>query len=329
MPDEDLWDAVVVGGGPAGLAAATWLARYRRRTVLLDAGRGRNLPVEQSHGYLTRDGAPPAELLRAAKEDLGRYECVDLRTAEVDAVEGAEGDFTVRCTDGATVRAQRVVLCTGVIDAFPDIGGFHEHYGASVFHCPSCDGYEAQGLDVVVLGWSVHVAGFALELLDWAASVTIVTDGRRFEGDENHHDALARNGVELIEGEAVEFVGRRGELRGVRLRSGTEIPCSLAFFSIGHTPRAELADALGCERSDDGYVAVDHHGETSVPGVFAAGDLVPGFQLIQVAAAKGTTAGVGCALALRRDPPPPASPPRAPDIPSELGEEQPPEDEGR
>jgi thioredoxin reductase len=328
MPSDEQWDAVVVGGGPAGLAAATWLARYRRRTVVIDGGKGRNASVDHSHGYLTRDGAPPAELLAAARADLSHYSCVDLRSGEVESVTGEEGDFTVRCAGGDEVRAQRVVLCTGVIDATPDIAGFDEHYGASVFHCPSCDGYEARERDVVVLGWSEHVAGFALELLDWAATVTVVTDGRRFEGDDVRREALDRNGVTLLEDEAVAFVGTRGDLRAIHLRGGTEIPCTLAFFSIGHTPRTGLADALGCERSPEGYVLVDEHGETSVPGVFAAGDLVPGFQLIQVATAKGTTAGVGCALALRRDPPPPASPPRAPDIPTELGEDETPEDEG-
>ena len=328
MPDEELWDAVVVGGGPAGLAAATWLARYRRRTLLLDAGHGRNASVEHSHGYLTRDGAPPAELLEAARADLSQYSCVELRSGDVVSVEGEEGDFTVHCDGGTSVRAQRVVLCTGVVDATPDIEGFDEHYGASVFHCPSCDGYEARDRDVVVLGWSEHIAGFALELLDWAATVTLVTDGRRFEGDDVRREALARNGVALVEDEATCFVGSRGDLEAVRLRDGVDLPCSLAFFSIGHTPRTGLADELGCERSEEGYVIVDEHGTTSVPGIFAAGDLIPGLQLIQVATAKGTTAGVGCALALRRDPPPPDSPPRAPDIPTELGEDQPTEDEG-
>lgn len=318
---EALWDAVVVGGGPAGLAAATWLARYRRRTLVLDAGQGRNRGVEHSHGYLTRDGAPPAELLAAARADLARYPCVELRDAAVAAVRGEEGAFVVECDGGASVGAQRVVLCTGVIDATPDVAGFAEHYGADVFHCPSCDGYEARGRDVVVLGWSEHVAGFALELLDWAATVTVVTDGRRFEGDDLRREALARHGVRLLEDVAVSYVGTRGALRAVRLQGGTEVPCSLSFFSIGHVPRAGLADDLGCERSAEGYVVVDEHGESTVPGVFAAGDLVPGLQLLQVATAKGATAGVGCALSLRRDPPPPASPPRAPDVPSVLGED--------
>ena len=325
--EADVWDAVVVGGGPAGLAAVTWLARYRRRTLLLDADNTRNRRVEHSHGYLTRDGAPPAELLEEARADLDRYECVERRAAEVVAVTGEEGDFLVECAGDTSVRAQRVVLATGVVDATPNVDGFDEHYGADVFHCPSCDGYEARGRDVVVLGWSEAVAGFALELLDWASTVTVVTDGHRFEGDDLRRDALARHGVRLLEVGATHFVGERGALRAVRLRGGDEVPCTMSFFSIGHTPRTGLAESLGCERSEDGYVVVDEHGETSVPGVFAAGDLVPGFQLIQVATAKGTTAGVGCALSLRRDPPPPASPPRAPDIPSELGEEPPPEEE--
>ena len=314
------WDAVVVGGGPAGLAAATWLARYRRRTLLVDAGEHRNRFVEQTHGYLTRDGASPAEILESACAGLDRYECVERRHGTVTAISGREGEFTVKLDDGDSVEAKRVVLATGVIDTLPAVSSVDEHYGASLFHCPSCDGYEARDCDVVVLGWSEHVAGFALELLDWAASVTIVTDGHRYEGDDDHRDALARHGVALVEVGAEALTGTRGDLRSVRLSDGRELSCQLAFFSIDHRPRAALADALGCEREGAGCVVVDEHGATTVPGVYAAGDLVPGYQLIQVAAAKGTTAGVGCAQSLRSEPPAAGGPRRAPDVPEVLGD---------
>ena len=314
------WDAIVVGGGPSGLSAATWLGRYRRHTLLVDAGDHRNKAVEKAHGYLTRDPVSPREILEAACRDLDRYSCVERLDGEVVSIEGECGGFDVTTADGTVRRALRVVLCTGVTDRFPEVDGFAEHYGASLFHCPSCDGYEARERDVVVLGWGEHVAGFSLELLDWARSVTIVTEGFDFEGDDRHWRALADHGITVVEKDAVALVGGRGDLRGVRLDDGTELPAQMAFFSIGHDPRRSLPDALGCAVDEEGYVAVDEHGETSVEGVFAAGDLVPGYQLIQVAAAKGTTAGVGCAMSLRRDPPLEGRPERAPDVAEALDE---------
>jgi thioredoxin reductase len=203
----------------------------------------------------------------------------------------------------AEERTRRIVLATGVVDELPRVDGVLEHYGADLFHCPSCDGYEARDRDIVVLGWSEHVAGFALTLLDWARSVSLVTDGHRFEGDEEHRAALARHEIAVVEQGATALVGRRGALEGVRLADDTLVPCQLAFFSIAHHPRNQLADALGCELTDEGCVIVDEHGATSVDGVFAAGDLVPGYQLVQVAAAKGTAAGLGCAESLRIDRP--------------------------
>ncbi|HSH22655.1 MAG TPA: NAD(P)/FAD-dependent oxidoreductase [Acidimicrobiales bacterium] len=316
-----MWDAVVVGGGPAGLSAATWLARYRRRTLVLDAGEHRNRTVEATHGYFTRDGESPSSILHAATADLDAYECIERRDGEVVDIDGECGAFRVRTGDGPAIETRRVVLATGVVDAVPDLEGFDEHYGASVFHCPSCDGYEAAERHVVVLGWNAQVAGFALELLDWASSVTVVTDGRRFEGDDREHEAMADHGVTLVEDDAVALVGDRGDLRSVRLSGGNELPCGMAFFSLGHQPRTQLAEKLGCERTGEGNLVVDEHGQTTVSGVYAAGDVTPGFQLLQVATAKGTTAGVGCALSLRREPPPPEGPSRAPDVEATLNGE--------
>lgn len=307
----------MIGGGPAGLGAATWLARYRRRTLVIDGGDHRNKLVGTTHGYLTRDGVPPRELLDAARSDLQQYADVDLLHGEVRAVRGTLGHFEV-VTDDVTHRALRVVLATGVVDELPRVGNVLEHYGESLFHCPSCDGYEGRDRDVVVLGWSEHVVGFALTLLDWSRSITLVTDGHTFEGDAEHRDALARNGIALVEQAATDLLGRRRDLAAVRLADGTELRCQLAFFSIAHHPRNQLALDLGCRTTPEGCIWVDEHGQTSVPGVYAAGDVVPGFQLVQVAAAKGATAGVGCAVSLRDEPPLPGGPERAPDLDEEL-----------
>src|SRR5688572_17515103 len=200
------WDAIVVGGGPAGLAAATWLARYRRRTLVIDAGDHRNKHVTHTHGYLTRDDASPPELLATARADLAAYDEVELTAGNVTAISGSIGRFRVE-TDGSTHQARRIVLATGVVDVLPEVDGVMEHYGESLFHCPSCDGYEARDRDVVVLGWSEHVCGFALTLLNWASSVTLVTDGHRFEGDHDQRALLAVNGITVVEQGAAELIG--------------------------------------------------------------------------------------------------------------------------
>lgn len=296
-----MYDAVVVGGGPAGLAAATWLARYRARVLVVDAGEHRNRWAEVAHGYLGSDPTSPTELLAAAREDLARYAEAELRTGRVtDARRAADGTFTLALADGATVAAGRVVLATGVRDVFPEVRNFFDHYGRSVFHCPTCDGYEARDKPVVAFGWSEQVAGFALTLLGWASSVTVVTDGRPFQGDDWHRERLAAQGVRVLEDDAVELVGAPGKLEGVQLRGGELLPCELAFFSIAHVPQSDLDLQLGCRRTDEECTAVDGEGSTTVPGVYAAGDVTPGIQLVQVAAAKGTVAGVACAQSLGR-----------------------------
>ncbi|HEX8001710.1 MAG TPA: NAD(P)/FAD-dependent oxidoreductase [Mycobacteriales bacterium] len=306
------YDAVVVGGGPAGIAAATWLGRYRRRTLLVDAGEQRNRWVERSHGYFTRDPASPAELLRAGREQLATYPWVTRRSGRVTAASRVGDEFVVEVGD-VPYSCLRLVLATGVEDAFPEVDGFFEHYGASVFHCPSCDGYEAQDRNVVVLGWNAHVSAFAVTLLDWAASVVIVTDGRRFPGDDSERETLESYGVRVVEDVAERFVGARGSLNGLALRRLGLVPCELAFFTVAHHPRNALAAALGVDTTGEGCVVVDENGETTVPGVYACGDLTPGMQLIQVAAAKGTVAGISAAQSLRGTPGAPTSPEPAPD----------------
>jgi thioredoxin reductase len=288
-------DAVVVGGGPAGLAAALWLGRYRRSVVVVDSQEYRSQAVEHSHGYLGRDPQTPVELLERGREELHAYPTACVRQGTVTEISRRpDGLFDVVLVDGQLL-AHRIVLATGVRDVFPSIRGFDEHYGASVFHCPACDGYEARDRDVVAIGWDRHLVGFASTLLNWARSVTVVTDGHRFPDDDACRSALDDNGIELVEQGAAELVGARGALESVRLDDGRCLPASLVFFSLAHVPQVSMAEALGCALDDDGYAVVDRQGQTTVPGIYAAGDITPGLQLVQVAAASGAVAGVGAA----------------------------------
>lgn len=307
-------DAVVVGGGAAGLAAASWLGRYRRSVVLVDAGQHRAERAVTSHGYLGRDPQRPLDLLADGRREVCAYPTASIVDTRVEAVvRRDDGRFDVGLADGAALRAHRLVLACGVVDVLPDVDGVAEHYGASLFHCPACDGYEARDRHVVALGWDAKLVGFSATLLNWARSVTVVTDGRRFDGDESCRRMLARNGVPLHEQRARCLRGRRGDLQGIELDDGRVLEASLVFFSIAHHPRTALARSLGCRLDDEGYVPVDDEGCTSVPGVYAAGDLVPGLQLTLVAAASGAVAGVGCAQSLFGTDGAPTAPQPAPD----------------
>ena len=321
LPIERELDAVVVGGGPSGLAAASWLARFRRRVLVVDSGEHRADRVEHSHGYLGRDPQTPRELLARGREELLAYPSATILS---DVVESAhrhpDGAFRVLLRDGGQLVAHKLVLACGVIDAKPDVPGLEEHYGTSVFHCPACDGYEARDQDVVALGWSENLTGFAATLLGWAHSVTVVTAGERFRGDDASRTLLDRHGIEVIEERVVSLDGRRGDLRAARLESGRVLPCSLVFFSVEHRPRTELARDLGCDIDDDGYVAVNDCGMTSVEGVYAAGDLVPGLQLTSIAVAKGVVAGVGCAQSFFGRPTATLAAASSPDLPAERAE---------
>lgn len=281
------------------MSAATWIARYRRRVVVLDSEEYRNRWVDHAHGYLGSDPIPPKELLARACEQLAGYDAAERRApVRVLRASGSLGRFELDLDDGSSVAARRLVLATGVQDAFPVMERFFEFYGRDIFHCASCDGYEARDKDVVAFGWGEQVVGFALGLLDWARSVTVITDGHPLQSDDADRLRLHRYGVTVIEDDAISLDGSRGDLRGVTLRSGACVPCQLGFFSIAQHPVNDLGRQLGCAIEDAGCVAVDENAETTVPGVYAAGDLTPGMQLVSVAVAKGTTAGIACARTL-------------------------------
>jgi thioredoxin reductase len=310
-----------VGGGPAGLSAATWAARYRRSVLVVDSGEYRNRWATQAHGYLGSDPTNPMTLLERARDDLAAYpEVAFLGGRATAARRDADGRFLVT-VDGEEQAGLRLILATGVVDQFPEIDGFADHYGTSVFHCATCDGYEAGGRSVVILGWGEQVVAFATGLLNWASAVTVVTEGRPLEGDERHRAVLARHGIGLVTDDAVELVGERANLAGVRLAGGAVLDADLVFFSIAHRPRLELAHQLGCDTDESDCLCVDRDGRTSVDGCYAAGDITPGFQLVAVAVGKGAVAGVAAAISLQGEAGSPLSPPPAPNADAELSQD--------
>lgn len=295
-----VFDAVIVGAGPAGLSAALLLGRCRRRVLVCDEGRPRNAATRALHGFLTRDGVPPAELLRLGREQLELYSTVESRAVTVTDVQRVEDRFEVTLGDGTRVAARKLLLATGVTDQLPTIGGFQEFYGKSVFHCPYCDGWELRDQPLAIYGKGEHGKGLALEMTAWSSQLFLCTDGG---SDLTGHDVerLRRHGIAIYEERIRKLEGADGVLERIRFADGTSVSCRGMFFVTGEHQRSGLPAQLGCELTPKGAVSTGEYEATNIPGVYVAGDASRLVQLAIVAAAEGAEAAFAINTALLKE----------------------------
>jgi thioredoxin reductase len=273
------------------------LGRCRRRVLVCDAGEPRNARSHAIHGYLTRDGTPPVEMLRLARAELKRYDGVELRDATVtDAVRTPDG-FEVTTADGAVYRARKLLLATGVIDELPELEGLDRFYGTSVHHCPYCDAWEWRDQPIAVLGGGDAAAGLALVLTSWSADVVLCTDGPPEIADE-HLERLIEAGVAVYEDRVLRLEGAGGKLERIVLAGAAPLHRRALFLSIAQRQRCELAERLGCRFTAKGAVDTGTCEATNVPGLYVAGDASKEAQFVVVAAAEGAEAGMAIHKAL-------------------------------
>lgn len=286
------WDTLIVGGGPAGLAAALMLGRCRRRVLLCDAGQPRNRSSDHLHAYLTRDGLAPREFLRIAREQLGPYETVRLEQGEVVGARRYDEEIEIVRADGGRRRGRTLLLATGVVDHVPPIAGIEPLYGKSVHHCPYCDAWEWRDRPLAVYGrGDAKGAGLALMMLLWSRDVALLTDGPAALSPDERRRLEAR-GVRIIEDAVARLEGRDGRLERIVFGDGRALERAALFFNTGQHQRSPLAEALGCAFDDRGGVeATAYDVATNVPGVYVAGDASRDVQLVAIAAAEGVRAG--------------------------------------
>ena len=290
-----MYDAIIVGGGPAGLAAALTLGRSRRRVLLLDAGQGRNAPAAAVHNLLAHDGTPPQELRRIGREQL-RYPTVEIREGAVHGAHALpEEGFRLDLDGGDSVAARRLLLATGLADQLPKIDGLAALWGRSAFHCPYCHGFEASGRRLAVLGAGPERVRLALQLTRFSNDLVLCANGQPLDGDLA--ERLAANGVRVRGEPVTRFEGRGGQLERIVLDRGEPLERDAVFIATVLHQRSDLAARLGCALLPDGCVEVDELARTSVPGVYAAGDMahraalpMP-FAAVSWASASGTLAG--------------------------------------
>lgn len=282
-------DVVVIGGGAAGLSGALTLARARRSVLVVDAGAPRNAPAAGVHGFLTRDGMAPADLVATGRAEVERYggEVVD---GEVVAARRAEGGFEVTLGDGQVVTARRLLVTTGLVDELPDVAGVRERWGDTVVHCPYCHGWELRDEAIGVLGANDRAAHQALLFRQWTDDVVLF----RHTAPALTHDELEQlgaRGVEVVDGLVAAF-----DDEGVHLAGGTVVARAALAVATRMVARTDLLAGLGLEVVEHpmgvgAHVPADPTGRTAVPGVWVAGNVADLMAQVVAAAAGGTMAG--------------------------------------
>ena len=287
-------DALIIGGSYAGLNAAMQLARARRRVLVIDDNRPRNRFAARAHGVMGRDGVSGADITAEARAQVAAYPTAAFRSVEVvDARRGACG-FDVTLADGTTATGRRLILAYGVEDVLPDLPGLRERWGRTVLHCPYCHGYEIGGGPIGILGAGPMSVHQALLIADWGQPVLFLNG--KVEPDADQLRMLGKRGVIIEATPVVALEGSQPALEGARLADGRLIPVRAVFVGPRIRQGSGLAEGLGCEIEDGPMgpiLRVDEFRQTTVPGVYAAGDLARAMSNITLASADGVMAGIG------------------------------------
>ena len=286
------YDCIVIGAGPAGLSASLFLARYLRRTLTFHHNSPRNEYAHGIHGFLGHHGIRPGELLARGRDEVTTHGGLIIEAC-VNSVEQISSERFRVVAGTKSFEARRLLLATGLRDLTPDCPGFREFYGFSVHHCPDCDGYEVKDKRVVVLSRGDNSAGFTANLLTWTRHITLLTDGGEITNDDRAKlsaldIAIRTEAIVRLEGDTSSR-----QLQRVLFAKGEPLECDALFFNLGTELATNFHETLGCRLDPEcGLVWVDDTQQTSVVGVYAAGDITPQSQLAVVAAAEGAMAAI-------------------------------------
>lgn len=293
------YDVLVVGGGAAGLSAALTLGRARRRVLVVDGGQPRNAPAAGVHNFLTRDGMPPGDLLAAGRAEVCGYggEIVEGTVASVEPARNSSAS-TATLTDGSAVGARAVIVATGLVDELPAIDGVRERWGRDVLHCPYCHGHEVADRALGVLATGPTAVHQALLVRQWSPDLILFLDDAA-EPTDDEWERLAARGIGVVTGKVARLVVEGDRLTGVQLADGTVVAREALFLATRMRARSDLLTALGVRTADIEFagtpiathVVVDPAGRTSVPGVWAAGNVTEPMAQVVTAAAAGAWVG--------------------------------------
>jgi thioredoxin reductase len=290
------FDVVVIGAGAAGLSAALVLSRAGRAVLVVDAGEPRNAPASHMHGYLSRDGMPPVDLIRVGRQEVEGYGGHIVAGTVTELLRDGLDALWVDLGDGQRIATRRLLLATGLRDVLPDVPGLRDRWARDVLHCPYCHGHEVRDRQLGVIGGTPGAVRYAQIVRQWTQDLVYFTAPDTLTAADR--TGLLARAIGVVEGTIDQLIiDGDDRLRGVQMHDGCVIPRDALFVPPRLVPNNALLLALGCHVDDDGWVTTDATGRTSVVGVWAAGNVVdPRAQVITAAGA-----GSAAAIALNAD----------------------------
>lgn len=290
MNEQTNFDVIIIGGSYAGLSAAMALGRSLRNVLVIDSGLPCNRYTPHSHNFITHDGAVPSEIAAKAKSQVLEYKTVTYYQDIALSGQKINTGYQINTRSGKTFQAKKLVFATGVRDVFPAVKGFAESWGKSVIHCPYCHGYEFKGQKTAILAngeKAIHVAGLVDNL---TKDLTVITRGKA-DFSEEQWKTLERNNIRVIEQEVVEIKHDNGQIKAVVFDDGTYENYDAAYAAIPFEQHCSIPESLGCVLSETGHLQVDQFQQTSVDGIFAAGDCTAMLRTVAYAVSTGNLAG--------------------------------------
>ncbi|KAB2680811.1 NAD(P)/FAD-dependent oxidoreductase [Brucella tritici] len=285
-------DAIIIGGSFAGLSAATYLARGRRSVRVIDAGKPRNRFAEHSHGFFAQDGSNPLSMLETAKAQVEAYPTVTFTQGKAVAGSGEIDNFAIELDSGEIVEGRRLILAFGISDDLPDIPGLAERWGNTVIHCPYCHGYEFSDRQLGVLNMSPMSVHQAMLISEWGPTTFFIDKG--LEPDAEGFAELERRGVKIEHSPVSALHGEGGDISEVELEDGRLVPLNALYIGPRNRLNSQIADTFGCAMDElplGRTIQTDGLKTTTVPGIFAAGDITRGAHSVAWSVADGVTAG--------------------------------------
>ena len=300
---EQVFDIAIIGGGFAGLSAALLLGRYIRPTVIFDSGNTRNSVTRQVHGYLGFENICPTQLIKKAWKDVKQYESIKVIHEKIEFVSKDKNIFLLT-TDKtrSSIKCRYVIVATGIEDIKPNIENFVRFDGNGAWHCPHCDGFQSTDKRLIIISSGDKSINYAKEFLGWTQDITLfMSDSYRITHKEL--DEAKKLKIKLVENDIpVKItVNKKGSLTGIMCKSGKSCPGDVIFYYIGYKVRNQIARQLGCEVDDQGFVKVNSMQQTTIPNVYAVGDIATDRHYVVLAAASGALAAISIYEALLKD----------------------------
>ncbi|WP_256012217.1 NAD(P)/FAD-dependent oxidoreductase [Desertivirga xinjiangensis] len=290
MAQDNIFDVIIIGGSYAGLSAGMALGRSLRNVLIIDSGQPCNSQTPYSHNFLTQDGSTPADISSLAREQVSKYNTVTFHKGI--AIEGAKTHmgFEIGTQCGERFSSRKLILAIGIKDLLPDIPGFSECWGISVVHCPYCHGYEIRDLETGILADGDTAMHYAPLVNNLTKSLTVFTNGRSVLTSEQRLKLENRN-IKILETEIDRLEQSSGQIERVIFKDGTTVPLIALYARVPFIQHSDIAQQLGCEMTEQGFIRTNEFQQTTVSGVFACGDITTPMRSVANAVASGNFAG--------------------------------------